>query len=58
MYKKLIMINILHSKIKDQEELINDQKKLINEKNLFIKQLQEQLEIKNRIIHLQDSKLF
>jgi len=52
------MINILHSKIQDQEKKINDQEKLINEKDLFIKQLQEQLEIKNRIIHLQDTKLF
>tara|TARA_B100001093_G_scaffold389706_1_gene375946 strand:+ start:1435 stop:1593 length:159 start_codon:yes stop_codon:yes gene_type:complete len=52
------MINILHSKIKDQEKKINDQEKLINEKNIFIKELKEQLEIKNRIIHLQDSKLF
>ena len=40
------MINILHSKIQDQEKKINDQEKLINEKDLFIKQLQEQLEIK------------
>ena len=45
------MINILHSKIKDQE-------KLIIEKDLLIKSLKEQIEIKNRIIHLQDTKLF
>ena len=45
------MINILHSKIKDQE-------KLIIEKDLLIKSLKEQIEIKNKIIYLQDSKLF
>ena len=49
--EKLIMINILHSKIKDQEELIN-------EKDLLIKQLKEEIEIKNKIIYLQDTKLF
>jgi len=45
------MINILHSQIQHQE-------KLIIEKDLLIKQLKEQIEIKNRIINLQDKKLF
>ena len=45
------MINILHSQIQHQE-------KLIIEKDLLIKQLKEQIEIKNRIINLQDTKLF
>jgi len=45
------MINILHSQIKHLEE--------INfKKDLLIKQLKEQIEIKNRIINLQDTKLF
>jgi hypothetical protein len=44
------MINILHSQIKHLEE--------INfEKDLLIKQLKEQIEIKNRIINLQDTKI-
>ena len=45
------MINILHSKIKDQEILIQ-------EKNLLIKNLKEELEIKSKIINLQDKQLF
>ena len=45
------MINILHSQIQHQE-------KLIIEKDLLIRQLKEQIEIKNRIINLQDTKLF
>jgi len=44
------MIHILHNQIKHQEILIN-------EKNLLIKQLKEQIEIKNRIIKLQDRKI-
>jgi hypothetical protein len=44
------MINILHSQIQHQE-------KLIIEKDLLIKQLKEQIEIKNRIINLQDTKI-
>ena len=44
-------LNFLHSQIKDQENLLK-------EKELLIKQLKEQLEIKNKIIHLQDTKLF
>ena len=45
------MINILHNKIKDQEILIQ-------EKNLLIKNLKEELEIKSKIINLQDKQLF
>mgnify|MGYP003129540999 CR=1 FL=1 len=44
------MIHILHNQIKHQENLIN-------EKNLLIKQLKEQIEIKNKIIKLQDRKI-
>lgn len=45
------MINILHSQIKHLEE--------INfEKDLLIKKLKEDIEIKNKIINLQDTKLF
>jgi hypothetical protein len=44
------MIHILHNQIKYQENLIN-------EKNLLIKQLKEQIEIKNKIIKLQDRKI-
>ena len=44
------MINILHSQIQHQE-------KLIIEKDLLIKQLKEQIEIKNKIINLQDTKI-
>jgi len=44
------MIDILHNQIRHQENLIN-------EKNLLIKQLKEQIEIKNRIIKLQDRKI-
>ena len=44
------MIHILHNQIKHQEILIN-------EKNLLIKQLKEQIEIKNKIIKLQDRKI-
>ena len=44
------MINILHNQIQHQE-------KLIIEKDLLIKQLKEQIEIKNRIINLQDTKI-
>tara|TARA_R100000234_G_scaffold69630_1_gene42732 strand:+ start:294 stop:431 length:138 start_codon:yes stop_codon:yes gene_type:complete len=44
------MIHLLHNQIKHQEILIN-------EKNLLIKQLKEQIEIKNKIIKLQDRKI-
>lgn len=44
------MINILHSQIQHQE-------KLIIEKDLLIKQLKEQIKIKNKIINLQDTKI-
>ena len=44
-------LNFLHSQIKQQENLLK-------EKELLIKSLKEQIEIKNRIIHLQDTKLF
>ena len=44
------MIHILHNQIKHQEILIN-------EKNLLIKQLKDQIEIKNKIIKLQDRKI-
>ena len=44
-------LNFLHSQIKHQENLLK-------EKELLIKSLTEQIEIKNRIIHLQDTKLF
>lgn len=44
-------LNFLHSQINHQENLLK-------EKELLIKSLKEQIEIKNRIIHLQDSKLF
>ena len=44
------MIHILHNQIRHQETLIN-------EKNLLIKQLKEQIEIKNKIIKLQDRKI-
>ena len=44
------MIHILHNQIKHQENLIN-------EKNLLIKQLKEQIKIKNKIIKLQDRKI-
>ena len=44
------MIHILHNQIKHQEILIN-------EKNLLIKQLKEQIKIKNKIIKLQDRKI-
>ena len=44
------MIDILHNQIKDQEILIN-------EKNLLIKQLKEHIEIKDKIIKLQDRKI-
>ena len=43
------MIHILHNQIKHQEELIN-------EKNILIKQLKEQIEIKNKIINLYENK--
>ena len=44
-------LNFLHSQIKHQENLLK-------EKELLIKSLKEQIEIKNRVIHLQDTKLF
>ena len=44
-------LNVLHSQIKHQENLLK-------EKDLLIKSLKEQIEIKNRVIHLQDTKLF
>ena len=44
-------LNFLHSQIKQQENLLK-------EKEILIKSLKEQIEIKNRIIHLQDTKLF
>jgi len=44
-------LNFLHSQIKHQENLLK-------EKDLLIKSLKEQIEIKNRVIHLQDTKLF
>ena len=44
-------LNYLHSQIKQQENLLK-------EKEILIKSLKEQIEIKNRIIHLQDTKLF
>ena len=44
------MIDILHNQIKIQEILIN-------EKNLLIKELKEQIEIKEKIIKLQDRKI-
>jgi|TARA_R100000479_G_scaffold171684_1_gene115459 hypothetical protein len=44
------MIDILHNQIKIQEILIN-------EKNLLIKELKEQIEIKDKIIKLQDRKI-
>ena len=44
-------LNFLHSQINHQENLLK-------EKELLIKSLKEQIEIKNRIIHLQDTKLF
>jgi len=44
------MIHILHNQIKHQENLIN-------EKDILIKQLKEQIEIKNKIIKLQDRKI-
>jgi len=44
-------LNFLHTQIKHQENLLK-------EKDLLIKSLKEQIEIKNRIIHLQDTKLF
>ena len=43
------MIHILHNQIKHQEELIN-------EKNILIKQLKDQIEIKNKIINLYENK--
>ena len=44
------MINILHSQIQHLEE--------INfEKDLLIKKLKEDIEIKNKIINLQDTKI-
>jgi len=43
------MIDILHNQIKIQEILIN-------EKNILIKQLKEQIEIKNKIINLYENK--
>jgi len=44
------MIDILHNQIRHQEILIN-------EKEILIKKLKEQIEIKNRIIKLQDRKI-
>ena len=44
-------LNFLHTQIKHQENLLK-------EKDLLIKSLKEQIEIKNRVIHLQDTKLF
>jgi len=43
------MIHILHNQIRHQENLIN-------EKNILIKQLKEQIEIKNKIINLLENK--
>jgi len=43
------MIHILHNQIKHQENVIN-------EKNILIKQLKEQIEIKNKIINLYENK--
>ena len=43
------MIHILHNQIKHQENLIN-------EKDVLIKQLKEQIEIKNKIINLYENK--
>jgi len=43
------MIHILHNQIKHQEILIN-------EKNILIKRLKEQIEIKNKIINLYENK--
>tara|TARA_B100001057_G_C22286902_1_gene732979 strand:+ start:165 stop:347 length:183 start_codon:yes stop_codon:yes gene_type:complete len=50
------MINILHSKIKDQEEKINDQEKLLREKDLLIDQLRSEVETKNKIINLYEKR--
>jgi hypothetical protein len=44
-------LNFLHSQINHQENLLK-------EKELLIKSLKEQIEIKNKIIYLQDTKLF
>tara|TARA_Y100000361_G_C10910286_1_gene213640 strand:+ start:366 stop:515 length:150 start_codon:yes stop_codon:yes gene_type:complete len=43
------MIHILHNQIKHQENLIN-------EKDILIKKLKEQIEIKNKIINLYENK--
>ena len=50
------MINILHSKIQDQEKKINDQEKLLKEKNLLIDQLKSEVETKNKIIYLYENR--
>ena len=50
------MINILHSKIKDQEEKINNQEKLLREKDLLIDQLRSEVETKNKIINLYEKR--
>ena len=44
------MIDILHYQIRHQENVIN-------EKDILIKELKEQIEIKNKIIKLQDRKI-
>ena len=43
------MIHILHNQIKHQENVIN-------EKDILIKKLKEQIEIKNKIINLYENK--